>query len=60
MQLRKTMSMKAILGIMLATCILINSNGDVFFVKENTSDTAKPKATVVMVKTAICIVRCFS
>ena len=54
------MSMKAVLGIMLATCILINSNGDVFFVKENTSDTAKPKATVVMVKTAICIVRCFS
>lgn len=38
--------MKAILGIMLATCILISSNGYAFSVKDKTSDTAQPKATV--------------
>lgn len=36
--------MKAILSIMLATCILISSNGYAFSVKDNTFDTAKPKA----------------
>ena len=38
--------MKAILSIMLATCILISSNGVAFSVRDNTFDTAKPKATL--------------
>lgn len=38
--------MKAILGIMLATCILISSNGEAFSVNDNTFDTEKPKAAV--------------
>ena len=40
------MSIKAILGIMLATCILISSNGYAFSIKDKTSDIAQPKATV--------------